>query len=150
MVGVTDGQQVITGTVDVSYFQEPAYTDKAYLREYANKGWGIVQSRFMATPETHRIEICTGYINTGLRDLLREHGFDVKVVEIKGLLQDKLEDLFRLYVKETLGEDLAYDPKVILSGKNSARNLSENYYKVLNWGRRNAPHMLKTGWKSLQ
>jgi hypothetical protein len=149
MVGVTDGISVMTDIVDVSYFQTPAFEDKAYLTEYARKGWGLITKNFKATPDTHRIEICTGYINSELREILRHRGYDVTVVEIKGLLQDSLEGLFKEYVKKTLGVDLCYDPKELKTsqGRNA---VSAHYYKALNWGKENAPHMLKTGWRSMK
>jgi hypothetical protein len=84
-------------------------------------------------------------VNTGLKDLLRRKGFDVRVVEIKGLLQDTLEDLFKQYVKSQLKADLAYDPKEY----KDKRALGRKYYAVLEWGKKYAPHLLKSGWKSM-
>lgn len=148
MVGVTDGKRVETDVVDVSYFQNPAYEKKEYLKEYTRKGYDIITKIFKATPDTHRIEICSGYINKNLRFFLRDKGFDVDVVEIKGLLQDNLERLFREYIHKTLGKDLAYDPKVI-NDKGSKGMLAWAYKQVLNWGYKNTPHLLKSGWKSI-
>lgn len=150
MVGMTDGKRVETDVVDVSYFQPPAFDNKAYLTEYARRGLKLATKVFGASPETHRIEICTGYVNSELRKLLRSRGFDVTVVEIKGLLQDTLEDLFKQYVRETLGVDLAYDPKEIKDQGGGKKAVAEHYYKVLEWGKLNAPHMLKTGWQSMR
>ena len=148
MVGITDGKSVLTDTVDVSFFQSPAFEEKTYLLDYAQKGWKLMAEGFKATPQTHRIEICSGYVNSELRKLLRSRGYDVTVVEIKGLLQDTLEGLFRVYVRETLGTDLAYDPKELkISGGGKA--IADSYYRVLEWGRMHAPYMLKSGWKSM-
>jgi len=144
MVGVTDGVDVRTGTVSVSFFQGMPYERKEYLNEYARKGLKVLES-FGAKADYHRIEICTGFINTALKEALRSLGFDVRVVEVRGLLQDRLEALFRAYVKDTLKMDLAYDPKDMAKNK-----IGLKYYEVLNWGKRNAPHLLKTGWKSMQ
>lgn len=148
MVGVSDGRRVETGVVDVSFFQNPAFENREYLREYTRKGYDIINQRFKATPETHRIEICSGYINKTLRSYLRDKGFDVSVVEIKGLLQDNLERLFREYVHKTLGEDLAYDPKE-LEAEGGKGMLAWAYNQVLDWGYKNTPHLLKSGWKSI-
>ena len=145
MVGITDGKRVLTDTVDVSYFKPGIFERQDYLKAYADKGWKIIESLFKASPKTHRIEICTGHVNTGLKDLLREKGFDVRVVEIKGLLQDTLEELFRQYVKNELKADLAYDPK----GYGDTHALCRKYYAVLRWGKKYAPKMLKSGWKSI-
>jgi len=143
MVGVTDGVKVWTDVVPVEFFQSPLYDTKEHLKEYTRRGLAIVDSLGIS-PETHRIEICSGHINRTLKDALRRLKFDVRVVEIKGLLQGQLEDMFREYVKNTLGEDLAYDPKEIEKCR-----LGMTYYKVLNWGRANAPHLLKSGWKAI-
>jgi hypothetical protein len=147
MVGVTDGEQVITDVVPVEYFQSPAFEKQAYLRVYAELGVKIVMEHFDADIKTHRIEICTGFINSRLRNLLREKGFDVRVTEITGLLQDKLEHLFREYVKQETGvTNLGYDPKEVKAKK----ALGQLYYNALNWGKRNAPHLLKSGWESMK
>jgi len=147
MVGVTDGEKVITDTIDVSFFQGSLFKSKEYLQAYALKGLNIVQDVFKANPAEYRIEICTGFINRKLKDLLRIKKFDVKVTEIKGLLQDQLELKFKNYVKETLNNDLAYDPKEL---KNEGKNIGTKYYDVLNWGKENVPHLLKSGWKSMK
>jgi hypothetical protein len=146
MVGVNifGESKIWTDVVPVEYFQEPLYDTKAYLDEYANRGIQILEQLKVA-PETHRIEICTGYINKNLKNHLRKYSYDVRVVEIKGLLQDELENLFREYVKTTLGKDLGYDPKVM-----NKSQLGRTYYSVLNWGKANTPHLLKSGWKSIQ
>lgn len=142
---VIEGEQKVwTETLDVKYFQSPLWETKAYLNEYTNLGIKLL-NRLGVTPGTHRVEICTGYINKNLKNLLREQGFDVRVVEIKGLLQDQLETLFKEYVKSTLGEDLVYDPKGL-----EKHQLGQAYYKVLNWGLTHTPQLLKSGWKAVQ
>lgn len=146
MVGATDGKRVLTDVVEVYYFKPGPFERKDYLDAYADQGWALIQKEFQASPKTHRIEICTGFVNIKLRDLLRSKGFDVRQVEIKGLLQDELEDCFRKYIKEiTGGADLAYDPKEL-----SASEVSTYYKKALKFGREKAPHLLKSGWKAIQ
>jgi hypothetical protein len=147
MIGITDGEIVITDIVDVLYFQGTSFTNKEYLNNYSFKGQNIVKNIFKATPKTHRIEICTGYVNHKLKENLRCDGFDVRVTEIKGLLQDELEKLFKQYVHKTLNKDISYDPKELLSKK---KNISNQYYSVLNWAIANKPHLLKHGWKSIK
>jgi hypothetical protein len=144
MVGVTDGFEIWTDTIDVSFFQSPKFEEKTYLQEFARKGIQVL-ALANADPKTHRIEICTGFINTCLRDRLRDMGYDVRVTEIKGLLQDRLEQLFKEHVAKETGKDLAYDPKEIRK-----ENLGRNYYQVLNWGKVNTPHLLKSGWGSIK
>lgn len=144
MVGVTDGSVVKVGTVDVSFFRDPAYQDKSYLREYARKGWDLVVGTFKATPQTHRIEICTGAVNAQLKLLLQERGYEVRGVKIEGLLQDQLEALFREYVLTVLGEDIYYDPKGM-----DPRQIAWRYKEAIRWAYKNRPEILKNGWKSL-
>lgn len=145
MIGFCCDNRVVTDMVDVSFFKPGSFDRQEYLQEYANKGLAILHS-FGATPETHRIEICTGYINKKLRDVLRTMNYDVRTVEIKGLLQDSLERLFKEYViKETKGIDLAYDPKEC-----SKKDISFNYRRALEWGKKYAPHLLKSGWRALR
>jgi len=84
------------------FFRRDAFEKKLYLKEYARKGLILIWKEFGADPKRHRVEICTGSVNIGLKNLLREKGFDVRVVEIKGLLQDRLEDLFKAYVRKEL------------------------------------------------
>lgn len=144
-VGASDEQRVEVDFVDVSFFQDPAFTDKEYLREYTRKGYNLLIDKFGASPETHRIEICSGYLNKPLRSFLRDRGFEVRVVDIKGLLQDELEDLFKKHVLDKVGQDLAYDPKEL----GSKKRIAEEYHKAVDFGRQNCPHLLKTGWKSM-
>ena len=145
LVGLTNGNQVVTGEVPVSFFKPGIFERKEYLKEFTRKGLDLLWKAFQATPKTHRIEICTGFINTALRDALREKGYDVRVVEIKGKLQDSLENLYKEYIIDQLGVDLAYDPKEI--GKNK---IPFEYHKALKWGKKYAPGQLKSGWKSIQ
>lgn len=144
MVGITDGTAIWTDTVDVRLFQGPAYEKKIYLKDYTNRGMAII-SKLGILPNTHRIEICSGFINQMLKEKLREHGFNVTITDIKGLLQNVLERLYKEHVKQTLGVDLAYDPKEL-----SETEIASKYYATVAWARANAPHMLKTGWKALQ
>ena len=144
LIGVSDGKEVRTRAVPVEYFQSPLYDKKSYLGVYAKKGMEILDL-IGADPKTHRIEICSGDINKNLKEWLRRKGYDVRITEIKGLLQDSLEHLYGDYIKNTLGKDLAYDPKE-LNGK----NLGIRYYQVVNWAKANAPQYLKNGWKALR
>lgn len=141
MVGVSDGVRIWTDTVDAQLFQGDAYGRRLYLKDYTERGLGIIDE-IGATPGTHRIEICSGFINTELKDALRSRGFDVRIVEIKGLLQANLERKFKEHVMEVTGADLAYDPKEV-------RKADVHHYFDLAvlWGRQNAPHLIKTGWK---
>ncbi|MBN1561339.1 hypothetical protein JW998_13885, partial [candidate division KSB1 bacterium] len=146
MVGVSDEQKVMTATVPVEYFRndtDKRFDSKKYLKKYSELAVELV-NKFNATPNTHRIEICTGYINQPLREKLRNLGFDVRVVEIKGLLQAELENIYKKYVFEIVGADIYYDPKEMEKSE-----IPKVYYKCLNYGLKNCPDLIKTGWESL-
>ncbi len=144
MVGIFDGDKIWTDTVDVKFFQGEAYERKEYLKEYTKKGLDLFNS-LKVSNKTHRIEICSGFINSMLKDKLRELGYSVTITDIKGPLQDNLETLYKDHVKQLTGKSLGYDPKELTS-----QEIAKNYFAVVTWARKNAPHLLKTGWKALQ
>jgi len=143
MVGVTDGTSIWTDTVDVKLFQGDAYDRKEYLKDYTDRGVTIIK-KIGISPKTHRIEICSGFINQLLKIKLRDMGYDVVITDIKGILQDKLEALYRAHVYDLTGKHLAYDPKGL-----TTKQIAFNYHSAVKWGRKFAPELLKTGWKSL-
>lgn len=145
MVGATDGKVVVTALTDVKYFQGHKFKSKSYMWEYAQQGVDLVK-KLGASPETHRVEICTGYVNVALKERLRKLGYHVRVVEIKGLLQDRLEDLFKRYVMDQLKQDIYYDPKEL----SNPEEISRSYYECVEIGKKHFPHLLKTGWKSIK
>lgn len=145
MVGVSDGRELMTGVVDVKWFKKGVFDSKGYLKEYSRLAQEILDEHFSAKPLTHRVEICAGFVNSTLKDDLRAAGFDVRVAEITGFLQDKLEGSFKEYVRVALGADLAFDPKAMAS----AGAIAKKYHAVLAWGRKNRPEMLKDGWSSM-
>jgi hypothetical protein len=145
MVGVSDGEQLMTAVVDVRWFKKGVFETKGYLKEYSRLARDILWEHFTARPETHRVEICSGYVNSALKEDLRHDRFDVRIAKVTGFLQDRLEKSFKEYVHTALGADLAYDPKAMPDKASVARK----YAAVLEWGRKNKPHMLKDGWGSM-
>ena len=146
MVGVSDEKTVGTAIVPVEYFRDDTenhFQTKRYLEEYSDLAIQILQ-RFGASPNTHRIEICTGYVNQPLREELRKLGYDVRVVEIKGMLQDRLEELFKEHVIEEVGSDIYYDPKEM-----KKLEISLRYRESLEYGKEHCPHKIKTGWNAI-
>jgi hypothetical protein len=146
MVGVSDEREVRTAVVPVEYFRNDTrngFHTKRYVKKYAELAIRIL-GEMGATPETHRIEICTGYVNQGLRERLRGRGYDVRVVEIKGLLQEELEERYRRYVEERVGEDIYYDPKDMEKAE-----IPRRYRASLAYGRRHCPEQIKTGWQAI-
>ncbi|MCX6353773.1 MAG: hypothetical protein NTZ78_02575 [Candidatus Aureabacteria bacterium] len=146
MVGVSDEKNVHTDLVPVEYFRddtENRFQTKRYLKKYENLALQLL-GRFGASPDTHRIEICTGHVNQPLREELRNLGYDVRVVEIKGMLQDKLEEIYREYVLAEIGSDIYYDPKDIKKSE-----IPRRYRETLEFGRKHCPHKIKTGWNAV-
>ena len=145
-VGVSDEQEVQTGIVPVEYFRDDVdnhFQTKCYLKEYMELALQLLD-QFGAKPDTHRIEICTGYVNQPLREELRSLGYDVRVEEIKGMLQDKLEDVYREYVIEEVGSDVYYDPKEM-----NKSDIPRMYDESLKYGMEHCPHKIKTGWNAI-
>ena len=147
MVGVSDEIKVLSAVVPVEYFRSDTknnFNTKEYLKKYSALGLQLV-GEFGGSPDTHRIEICTGYLNQPLKEKLRKLGYNVRVVEIKGMLQNELEKLFKEYVYKTIGADIYYDPKDMEKSK-----IPKRYWESLKYGKRYCPHLIKTGWDSIQ
>ena len=145
-VGVSNEQEVQTGIVPVEYFRDDVdnhFQAKRYLKEYTDLALQFLD-QFGANPGTHRIEICTGYVNQPLREELRSIGYDVRVEEIKGMLQDKLEKVYREYVIEEVGSDVYYDPKEM-----NKSDIPRMYDESLKYGMEHCPHKIKTGWRAI-
>ncbi len=122
---------------------ETRFQTRRYLKKYANLAIHLL-GRFGASPDTHRIEICTGYVNQPLREELRNLGYDVRVVEIKGMLQDNLEEIYREYILAEIGSDIYYDPKDMKKSE-----IPRRYRETLEFGRKHCPHKIKTGWNAI-
>ena len=146
MVGVSDEREVRTATVPVEYFRDDTknrFCTKRYLKKYADLAIQLLD-QFGATPDTHRIEICTGYVNQPLREKLRKLGYDVRVVEIKGMLQHELEGLYKAHIFEEVGADIYYDPKAMKKSE-----IPRRYRESLTYGKEHCPHNIKTGWNAI-
>ncbi len=141
MIGASDGSRVEAGLVPVDYFQGERFERHEYLGYAASVTLELLR-RFGASPDDTLVEICTGYVNVGSKEALRKAGYEVKVAEIKGLLQDELEKRFAAYVKG-LGYDGYVDPKETHDPQNP-------FSKIIKWieekpGER--MRLAKTGWK---
>ena len=147
MVGISDEPQIRTSVVPVEYFRdggENGFQTKRYLKKYAELAIQLLD-QFGVTPDTYRIEICTGYVNQALRDELRNIGYDVRVVEIKGMLQDELEDLYKAYVQQEVGSDIYFDPKGMKKSE-----ISRRYSECVEYGKFHCPDQIKTGWETIK
>jgi hypothetical protein len=146
MVGVSDEENVYTAVVPVEYFRHDtrnhAFHTKQYLKEYTRLALGLL-NQLGVCPGTHRIEICSGFVNQPVREKLRRQGYDVRVVEIKGLLQERL--LYKAYVIEEIGRDIYYDPKDMEKAR-----IPKRYYECLEFGKKHCPDKIKSGWKAIR
>jgi hypothetical protein len=140
MIGATDGTRVETGIVGVEYFQDGPFGQRAYLDEAAQVTRALVER--LGSPREAIVEICTGYVNSGSRELLRRAGYPVVVTEITGLLQHELERRFREYI-ESLGYHGYFDPK-------ETQDPAAAFKRVIRWIEEDPENRLKiakTGWK---
>lgn len=142
LVGVHDSEtnMLMFREIDVKYFQDPLFSEKAYLQEYARQGIAIIDE---LNPDKNStlIQICTGYVNTALKDQLREKGYHVEVAEIGEPLQTALEEEHKKYIMK-LGLDY-YDPKEVPPEK-----IPSMFQHVLEqMKKKNLTHLAKSGWQ---
>jgi hypothetical protein len=123
----TKTDKVITTEIPVKYFQGLNKIEKKYNDIYAKKAVDLVEVLNL-DKETTLIRICTGYINVKAKEALRKKGFFVEVCEIKGKLQDELEDLQGKYVEEKFGYPEYIDPKHY-----SPKELGIHFRKLKKW-----------------
>ena len=146
MIGVSDGLDVQTAIVPVEFFRidgENSFRTKRYLSRYMDSALQLLNF-YRASPGKHRVEICPGYVNQPVREELRNLGYDARVAEIKGLLQERLEDLYREYVTGEVGSDIYYDPK-----KMEKSEIPLRYRECVEYGKKYCPDKIKTGWKAI-
>ncbi len=141
MIGAEADQHIETGMVDVRFFQGKPFELHAYLEEAARVTLALVE-KLGGRPSDTLVEICTGYVNSRSKEVLREAGYEVKVTEITGLLQHGLEERFKEYV-ESLGYREYFDPK-------ETRDPASAFNKVIKWICEDPDARMKiakTGWK---
>ncbi len=141
MIGATDGMRVETAMVPVECFQGERFERKEYLKQAATATLGLLE-RLGARPEDTMVEICTGYVNVGSKEALREAGYDVRVGEIAGLLQEELEKRFAEYVRK-LGYPGYVDPKTTHDSKGTF----EGIVKWIEESPGERMRLAKTGWR---
>jgi len=141
MIGAERDGRIETGIVDPKFFQGELFKTHAYLGEAARVTLRLVE-KLGGRPEDTLVEICTGYVNSKSKEVLRDAGFEVKVTEITGYLQNELEQRFREYVA-SLGYRAYFDPK-------ETRDPASAFRNVIKWILEDPCHRLKiakTGWK---
>jgi len=141
MIGAQEGGRIETGLVPVEYFQGERFQRHEYLEKAAQVTVDLLK-KLDARPEDTLVEICTGYVNVGSKNALRDAGYEVKVVEITGLLQAELEKRFSEYV-ESLGYHGYFDPK-------ETHDPKKPFDKIIAWIMEKPEERMKiakTGWK---
>ncbi len=141
MIGAEADRHVETAMVDVRFFQGKPFEMHAYLDEAARVTLALVEN-LGGRPSDTLVEICTGYVNSRSKEILREAGYEVHVTEITGLLQHELEERFKEYVK-SLGYREYFDPK-------ETRDPATAFNKVIKWICEHPDARMKiakTGWK---
>lgn len=141
MIGAEAAGHIETGMVDVRFFQGKPFETHAYLEEAAHVTLALVE-KLGGRPSDTSVEICTGYVNSRSKEVLREAGYEVHVTEITGLLQHELEERFKEYIV-SLGYREYFDPK-------ETRDPASAFNKVIKWIREDPDARMKiakTGWK---
>ncbi|MDI6708860.1 MAG: hypothetical protein QME47_07245 [Candidatus Thermoplasmatota archaeon] len=130
--------------VPVEYYQNEKYVNQDYLDCAARCGIELVDSllaKACIEKSDVKIIICTGFVNTKLKDVLRQNGYHVEVGEITGKLQNVLEEVHSNYLRNKFGCGLYYDPKVTDPAK--------GFQKMIDWINEKPEERLryaKTGW----
>ena len=127
--------------VSVEFFQSPKFENQEYLDEAANVALKLI-GKFNASPKDTLIKICTGFVNTKIKEKLRELSYDVQIAKIGEPLQSGLENEHKAYIRRTTGFAEYYDPK-------ETTNVSSEFDKVINWVKEKSQERLrlaKTGW----
>lgn len=131
--------------IETDFFQGEKYQNKLYLDRYKERAVEIL-NEIKPNPTETIIKICTGYVNTKAKDILREMGFLVEAEEIGEPLQSWLESQHKEYVIRLIGTDIYYDPK-----ETSKPAISRKFNEVIAFANaHNLTHLLKTGWSYFQ
>ena len=151
LIGLHDSldNSIHIGEVLVKYYQSPFFERKDYLYEAANqvvRFLGELQhpNADIFDPRTVDVlfKVCTGYVNTGIVEELRERGFKVETCAIGEPLQSALEAAHMNYIREKTKADIYYDPKEL--GKSE---IPKKFGEVVKWiEKNNAWSLAKTGW----
>jgi len=141
MIGAASDKRIETGLIPVEYFQGMLFERHEYLEKAASITLDLLR-RLNACPDDTLIQVCTGYVNVGSKNALRDAGYEVKVVEVKGLLQTELENRFKEYVG-SLGYHGYFDPK-------ETHDPKRPFDKIIAWINEKPEERMKlakTGWK---
>ncbi len=143
LCGVHDSMtdRITTAVIGVRHFQGESRKKQQYLDAYAKEAVKIVRD-LNPDKKTTLIRICTGHVNTKAKDALRKLGYCVEVCEIKGKLQELLEDIHMKYLRNTYNFHGYIDPK-----ESTPKQLAIEFHKLKSWViRHNMQHCCKSDW----
>jgi hypothetical protein len=127
--------------IPVSFFQEPRWSSKEYLREFASKAADAVKGWDTNLP----VEMCTGYVLNRAELLFRGAGYKLERKQIGEPLQSLLEQKHKEYV-EGLGYGGYYDPKELTEAE-----IKKEFWKAVSWlHKEKKMHLAKSGWGFFQ
>jgi len=122
--------------IPVSSFQPPNFENKQYLDDAVKIAEEIVE--VMQPDSETRFKICSGYVLSSIRRYLRDQGFNVEEVEVKGELQEMVERSYVKWCKEVgVPEEKLEDRR--------------RFWTLLEWVAEKPKireKLVKTGWKS--
>ncbi|HZD12112.1 MAG TPA: hypothetical protein VE177_01160 [Candidatus Binatus sp.] len=129
--------------IPVSFFQEPNFKKKLYLKKATELTNALVDKMKLGTQET--IEICSSFLFDEARPVLvEEYGEErVKVAQIVGQAQDKVETAYLDEIR-----NLGYEP---IDERDDKR--AKSFFHMLRWVKRDPSRRLqyaKTGWPRLK
>ena len=122
--------------IPVSSFQPPNFENKKYLDDAVKIADEVVE--VMQPDVETSFKICSGYVLSSIRRHLRERGFKVEEVEIRGELQEMVERSYvRWCVEVGVPEERMQDKK--------------RFWTLLEWVAERPDQrerLVKTGWAS--
>lgn len=129
--------------IPVSFFQEPDFKRKLYLKKATDITNDLLQK--MKLNDKEKIEICSSFLFDETRpELLRQYGEErVKIAKIVGDAQEKVE---LAYLDEI--RNLGYEPLGVRLEKRA-----KSFFHMLNWVKKDRQARLqyaKTGWPKLR
>ena len=126
--------------IPVSSFQPPNFENKMYLRDAVKIAEEIV--KVMRPDKEINFKVCSGYVLSSIREYLREIGFSVEEVGIKGELQEMVE---RGYLR-WCGEVGVPSERLV-----KITHAQNRFWILLEWVAEKPKireNHVKTGWKS--
>lgn len=126
--------------IPVSSFQPPNFENKMYLRDAMKITEEIV--KVMRSDKETYFKVCSGYVLSSICEYLRERGFSVEEVGIKGELQEMVERGYIRWCSE-VGVPAERLEKI--------SRVQNRFWILLEWVAEKPKireKLVKTGWKS--